>query len=710
MEKCIRFVVGIALAAAMQWFVAASSSVADEKSAAKEKELLETLRSGAPAEKAMACKQLTIHGGTAAVPELAKLLSDEQLASWARIALEAIPDASAGEALRHAAESLQGKLLVGALNSIGVRRDAGAVVLLAKRLKDQDNEVASAAAVALGRVGNDAATRTLREALTGAPAALRDSIAEGCILCAEQLLAGGKAREAAELYDQVRKAEVTKQKVVEATRGAIVARGADGIPLLVEQLRSDDKTFFRIGLSTSRELAGREVADAIAGEVTRTSRDRAALLLSALADRKDGYVPEAIVKAAKSGAAPLRVAAINALGRAGEASALSTILEAATDKDAEVVSAAKAALIALPGEKVNAEIAARLAKADGKSLVVLIEAAGQRRVPAEETLIKSLDHREPEIRRAALAALGETVGPKNLSVLIARVIGGADKADAQSARAALKAACIRMPDREATAAQLAAALPRASADDKAILLEILGEMGGKKALDTIAAAVRSGDEKLQDAGSRLLGEWLDVDAAPVLLDLAKTASSDKYQVRALRGYIRLARQFAKSDEERARMCQIALEAARRPEEQKLVLGVLQSYPSVETLKVALAARETTGLKDDATRTAMAIAQRIGGKNDVRKFLADAGVEPVKLEIIKAEYGAGSNKRDVTKTLQQRAGELPLIVLPKPTFNDSFGGDPAPGTPKQLTIHYRLNGKAADASFAENAAILLPMPK
>src|SRR5262245_44684607 len=75
----------------------------------KEKELIAALKSGAPAEKAMTCKQLAVHGSGAAVPELAKLLSDEQLASWSRIALEAIPDKAADEALRNATYSLQGR-------------------------------------------------------------------------------------------------------------------------------------------------------------------------------------------------------------------------------------------------------------------------------------------------------------------------------------------------------------------------------------------------------------------------------------------------------------------------------------------------------------------------------------------------------------------------------------------------------------------------
>ena len=53
-----------------------------------------------PAEKALACKQLAIYGAKDAVPALAPLLSDPELASWARIALEAIPGPAADAALR----------------------------------------------------------------------------------------------------------------------------------------------------------------------------------------------------------------------------------------------------------------------------------------------------------------------------------------------------------------------------------------------------------------------------------------------------------------------------------------------------------------------------------------------------------------------------------------------------------------------------------
>ena len=72
-------------------------------------------------------------------------------------------------------------------------------------------------------------------------------------------------------------------------------------------------------------------------------------------------------------------------------------------------------------------------------------------------------------------------------------------------------------------------------------------------------------------------------------------------------------------------------------------------------------------------------------------------------------GAGDNQKDVTELLRKQAGDLPLISLPADGYNASFG-DPAEGTPKTLMIQYKINGKPGEATFAENALIILPTPK
>jgi hypothetical protein len=209
-------------------------------------------------------------------------------------------------------------------------------------------------------------------------------------------------------------------------------------------------------------------------------------------------------------------------------------------------------------------------------------------------------------------------------VLIAQVTAPKDSETAVLAQTALKTAAVRMPDREACAAQLAAAFDRAPSATKSVLLETLAAVGGTKALAAVGAAGKSSDATLQDVSTRLLGEWMTIDAAPVLLDLSKAAG--RYQGRALRGYIRIARQFTMSDQQRVEMCKNALDAARQPAEQKLVLEVIQRYPNLEMLKLAARVAQVPELKEDAKGAAQAISQKLGKSNEVKEILSKAGLE------------------------------------------------------------------------------------
>ncbi len=598
-------------------------------SAVREPELIAILSGDAPAaEKAITCKKLAIYGSSAAVPELAKLLDNPQLASWSRIALEAIPGPEADEALRKATESLQGNLLVGVINSIGVRRDSGAVELLTAKLKDQDSGIATAAAVALGHVGNTAADKALRQALASENTEVRSGAAEGCILCAERFLSDGQAAVAIEIYDEVRKADLPRQRKLEATRGAIVARNQNGIPLLVEQLRDSDRGLFQIGLSTIREFPGSDIDKALAAEVDRATPERAALIIVAMADRPETVDLAAVAKASDNGPKQVRLAAIAALGRVGKPSSFASLLKMTLEADADIAQTAQTAIAELPGNGVDKEIVARLAKSNGKEYRVLIELIGQRRIDAVPALVKALEQSDSDIRSAALTSLGNTVSPATLNVLITQVVGSKHSDDAPVALQALKSAATRMPDREACAAELAQALGRASAPTKDSLLEILSEMGGAKALQTIGSAAKSDDPQLQDTGSRLLGKWSTEDAAPVLLDLAKSAPGDKYRSRAVKGYISLARRFKTMPEpQRLEICQNALDVSQNADERKLVLDVLKLYPSLDSLKLAVKAMQIADLKEDAAEAARAIAAKVKGNADeVREVLSKAGLE------------------------------------------------------------------------------------
>ncbi len=175
-------------------------------------------------DKVDACRGLAVIGTKDAVPTLAALLADEKLAHMARYALEPIPDPSVDQALRDALGRLEGRLLVGVVGSIGVRRDAQAAPALVKLLDDSDAGAAAAAARSLGRIATPEATAALLQRLPKAQGALKPAVADACLGCAEALLAQKKNSEAVVIYETVAKADLPKHFRVAAVQGALKAR------------------------------------------------------------------------------------------------------------------------------------------------------------------------------------------------------------------------------------------------------------------------------------------------------------------------------------------------------------------------------------------------------------------------------------------------------------------------------------------------------
>ena len=154
-------------------------------------------------EKARACQQLAVVGTPAAIPALAALLDQEPLADYARSGLEAITDPAAGAALRAALPRLEGRLLAGVVNSLGVRRDTAAVPALQSLALDPKRGVATEALASLGMIGTTAAAGTIRSVLTKGPAELRTPAAHAALAAAAHLAKAGNAAAACGLLDKV---------------------------------------------------------------------------------------------------------------------------------------------------------------------------------------------------------------------------------------------------------------------------------------------------------------------------------------------------------------------------------------------------------------------------------------------------------------------------------------------------------------------------
>ena len=153
-------------------------------------------------QKDIACKKLAFTGGKEVVPTMAALLNHPHLACYARFALEPNPDPSVDDALRAALPKLTGRLQIGVITTIGVRKDAKALDALTKLIAATAAEVAGAASASVGMIGGMQASRALQAALGRTKPPVFPVVARATLLCAEGLLASNRPR-ALELYAQL---------------------------------------------------------------------------------------------------------------------------------------------------------------------------------------------------------------------------------------------------------------------------------------------------------------------------------------------------------------------------------------------------------------------------------------------------------------------------------------------------------------------------
>lgn len=648
-------------------------------------EMIVALKSAAAlTDKTAACRELALVGDGSAIPVLASLLDDAALSHLARYALEPMPDPAVDEALRAALGRLQGNLLVGVINSLGVRRDAKAVPPLTGLLGSADATVASAAAVALGRIATPAAAQALAKALDTASPTVLPAVREGCLSAADLLLAQGQQELARPLFDRLCGADLPVPVREAALRGRLLGDPS----LLGEQLRSPDPVVFRTALWVmQRDLPGEAVTRAAAATLDSLSADRQPLLIQALGGRGDAAALPNVLVALKSDAKEVRLAAIGSLPKVGGEAAIAPLVAALTDPDAELAKAARNSLERLPRPAVDQALTGLLASAEKAQVLVALELVARRQTPgALPGVLVALRGNDPEIRLAALNASRSLAGADDIPVLIQVLTQATDAAERKAAEGALGTVCSRCG--AAAVAPVGVALAGASEENEAALLRVLGTIGGQPALELVVARLDSPREPVRQEARRTVGAWRDRTAVAPLLTLARQTADQHDQILAIRGLVRLAGPRPGEWEADVSLLNEAMRLSQRPDEKRLALGVAGGIASYPALGLAVRALADPELRNEASTAAVAIAEKLPrpGDSDVGQAMTrvvelapDAAIR-ARAEKVLAQHRAG-----VASVAANLAGKIPPKAPAAPRkprrlllfdVNVTYGGHPA----------------------------------
>jgi HEAT repeat protein/type 1 glutamine amidotransferase len=551
------------------------------------------------------CQQLAFVGSENDVPLLAKLLEDAKTEEMARYALQVIPGEASRAALRSALEKAQGEALIGVVNTLGACRDAQAVEALAKRLTHPDAKVAAAAVRALGRIGTPQAAEALGKAQPAKP--VPAEFLDALLGCAERLAAAGDPA-AGLLYQQLAAPDQPRLVRLAALRGLATTRQAQALPMVLEAIGGSDTELQAIAMGLLRQIPGPEATRAMVELMGKLKGRDLAALMDALGQRGDKSAREAVAAYVDAQDEAVRAAAVEALGRLGDVSTVSKLLQLATEPG-PLGKVARTSLTRLSGPGVDEALLAAAEKSEPAARVILVRALADRgAAAATPMLLKALADADANVRRAAVEALSAVGTPDSYAKLVEALLGGMLPAD--PAEKALLAMAGRMPEPAARLAPVVAALPAAQPEGKASLIRVLRGLSGAEALRAVRAALSDTDATVRDAAVRALADWNDDAPVDDLLKIVKESPDATHRVLALRGYLRLARTVKGGPEQQLRLLRQVQQVVTAPDARKMLLAGLSDVADPGALEVAAGMLGEEGLQAEAAVAVLRIARAI----------------------------------------------------------------------------------------------------
>jgi HEAT repeat protein len=426
-------------------------------------------------------------------------------------------------------------------------------------------------------MGGEQAAIALERVLAGPPTARRAAAARAYAACADQMAQRGALaprKRADAMYRQLLEEFDPDAAVRQAAyRGRVALASANAGSLIVEALRSDREELHEVALQAAHELPSDRLSVELAAMLPELSPSAKAGLVALLAERGGEAARAAIVKAADADDPALRVAALHALGQAGNAETVDLLVWKAAEAYKDEAEAARDSLARLRGEDVDHALLNQLEEGVWNECIQVIAAVEVRRNrTAVPRLVEAAEeHDHPEVRSAAYSAVGALAGPEAFASVVQALTAEPD-ADVrgEAVRAATRVAQ-GMPQDNRAAETVIDAMENASEEATASLVVLAGNLADPAALPKLYELAGSDSPKVRVAAIRALSDWPAPEPVERLLELA-SASEGQARALAMNGVLRLlALPSGRSADETLSLLERALAMAKTPAEKRRAL-------------------------------------------------------------------------------------------------------------------------------------------
>jgi len=555
-----------------------------------ERKLLEFLKTPAPPlAKMAACRYLRVIGGDSSVPALQAMLSDTRTADMAIYALQQIPGGTAEKALLQALSTANPATRNAVIAALGARQAVAAVPALNELL--QQPASGPAAALALGRIGGDAAAKALTAAYQGAAPEVKTAAARSMLMCAEQRLARGEAGGALELYEPLASDTSLPLPVRKAaTMGRIASAGSGAPGIVLGLLGGTDADLQEAAIARIADVFAPDAIAPVCSLLPRLPAPAEVKVLAVVAHYPRELVLPSVLEAARSSDLPVRIAALKALESTGGPTVVPLLAETAARARGPEQTAARTTLGALRGREVDEAIVTLLARqpADDVACELIRTIADRRMYPAKRAVAGALTSASPRVRVEALRTLRTIGTPSDVPAALDLLLGSMDEVEQTEAETTIVGLTQKIADPDGRSDAVIARLAKAETPDEQVrLIRVLPQIGDASALPVLRAALEGDDPDVFDAAVRAFTEWPSSSARDDVLKLARDSRNETHRLLAIHAFIRLAGLDPYRDPDAA-VADLRLAAgfSWRPDEEKLVLGELTKFPCQDALELA----------------------------------------------------------------------------------------------------------------------------
>jgi len=553
------------------------------------------------------------------VETLSVFLTDERLCDPAVRALTEIGTNQAVDTLVGALAKQDTAKKQSIILSLGALRAEQAVGRIEPFLDSKDKALRQSAQWALATIGYEPLAGKLETEYKNAKGYEKGVVGGNYLLLARRLAEKGTTDKSVKMCRKLlAKSAVRAPANIQAgaLETLVTAVGAEAMSDLLAAAASDDRQIQAAAVSLVNKIEGTEVTKKWADMLQKADPGLAVRILRMLAERGDPSAMSDVLQAMKHSDSRVVVEAINTAAKLSPAEAIKPILTMLQRAEqAEQIAAGVDVLMRFPGEEALSAVVDSFDMMPPAARVKLIEGLANRHAKQySKSVMAQMVDDDKSVRRAAMKAMKDLAGADDLPALVERMLSAQAKAEKMTVQRAVVAAAMQISDSQKRADYLLEVLSKAKDSDRVILLRTVGYIGGQKAMAVVVKSVQDSNPDIKDAAIRALADWPDATALDALIQIIKSEEL-KYQVIALRSGLKIMQNSSLPDKRKIRFAKQAIEAVKRTEEKRLIVGWLGQIKSLEALEMAGAYLDDEALQAEAALAAAKIALPDKGENN-----------------------------------------------------------------------------------------------